>query len=130
MTAEVFRAWTLAAIGRPPRFALEERPVPVPHPQGVSVGIESAVVLSYMNKVLDGSIGYATPPLPFVPGTNAIGRVVAIGAEVSHLAVRLGLRSVRGLHDALRTNSRHLSISHCGAVGRSRAFSRAVSSRA
>jgi len=87
MTAKVFRAWTLAAIGRPPRFALEERPVPVPHPQGVLVGIESAVVLSYMHKVLDGSIGYATPPLPFVPGTNAIGRVVAIGAEVSHLAV-------------------------------------------
>ena len=87
MPAKVFRAWTLVAVGQPPRFVLEERRAPVPHPQGVLVEIESAVVLSYMNKVLDGSIGYATPPLPFVPGTDAIGRVAAIGAEVSHVAV-------------------------------------------
>ena len=48
------------------------------------------MVLSYMGKVLDGRLGYATPRRPFVPGTNAIGIVEATGREVSH--VRAGDR--------------------------------------
>lgn len=84
MPATTFKAWSLAAIGEPLRY--EARPVPAPHARGVLVRIESAMVLSYMAKVLDGSIGYATPPLPFVPGTNAIGRVETIGSEVFHVA--------------------------------------------
>jgi alcohol dehydrogenase len=84
MNTTQFRAWTLPAIGAPLR--LEERSVPQPHPAGVLVRVESAMVLSYMDKVLDGSIGYATPELPFVPGTNAIGVVQAVGPEVSHVA--------------------------------------------
>lgn len=60
--------------------------MPALHPSGVLVRIESAMVLSYMAKVIDGSLGYALPPLPFVPGTNAIGVVQAVGSEVSHVA--------------------------------------------
>lgn len=78
-----FRAWTLPAIGAPLR--LEQRPIPHVHAAGVLVCVESAMVLSYMDKVLDGSIGYATPELPFVPGTNAIGVVQKVGSEVSHV---------------------------------------------
>ena len=85
MSAKTFRAWTLHAFGEELRF--EERKVPVVHPSGILVRIESAMVLSYMGKVVDGSLRYATPPLPFVPGTNAIGRVEAVGAEVSHAGV-------------------------------------------
>lgn len=83
MSVESYRAWSLPAFGQPLRF--EERPVPKPYPSGVLVRIESAMVLSYMNKVLEGTLGYATPPFPFVPGTNAIGRVEAVGPEVFHL---------------------------------------------
>ena len=83
MTAR-YRAWVLDEFGVPLR--LEERPVPPLHPSGVLVRIRSAMVLSYMNRVLDGSLGYATPPFPFVPGTNAIGRVQAVGPEVTHVA--------------------------------------------
>lgn len=43
------------------------------------------MVLSYLAKVLDGSLGYATPPFPFIPGTNAIGRVASVGSEVFHV---------------------------------------------
>jgi alcohol dehydrogenase len=85
MSAGTYQAWTLPAFGRPLERA--ERPVPQPHPAGVVVRIESAMVLSYMARVLEGSLGYATPPFPFVPGTNAIGTVEAAGAEVYHVAV-------------------------------------------
>ena len=85
MTATSFKAWILPAFGAALRF--EEFATPVLHSAGVLVRIESAMVLSYMNKVLDGSLGYAMPPLPFVPGTNAIGRVEAVGSEVSHVGV-------------------------------------------
>jgi alcohol dehydrogenase len=84
MTATSYRAWTLVAPGTPLR--LETRQAPKPHPRGVVVRIESAMLLSYMAKVIDGSLSYALPPLPFVPGTNAIGRVEAVGAEVLHVA--------------------------------------------
>ena len=77
-----FKARTLPAIGAPLR--LEELPVPGLHPSGVLVWGEGFMVLSHMAKVLDGSIAYATPPMPFVPGTNAIGLVEAMGADVSH----------------------------------------------
>jgi alcohol dehydrogenase len=61
-----------------------------PAPDGVVVRIEAAMVLSYTDKVLSGSVPYSLPPLPFVPGTNAIARVVAVGANVGH--VRIGER--------------------------------------
>lgn len=56
-----------------------------PAPDGVLVRIEAAMVLSYMGKVLSGAVPYGLPPMPFVPGTNAIGRVAAVGAQVGHV---------------------------------------------
>jgi len=79
-----FKAWILPALGAPLR--LEERNMPEVNPAGVLVRIESAMVLSYMEKVLNGSTKYAIPQLPFVPGTNAIGVVHSVGADVSHVA--------------------------------------------
>jgi len=38
-----------------------------------------------MGRVLSGQVPYALPPMPFVPGTNAIGRVIATGDNVSHV---------------------------------------------
>jgi alcohol dehydrogenase len=84
MNATQFRAWVLPEIGAALR--LEQRAVPILHPQGVLVRVEAAMVLSYIAKVLDGSIPYALPELPFVPGTNAVGTVEAVGAEVAHVA--------------------------------------------
>jgi alcohol dehydrogenase len=79
-----FHAWMLPKVGAP--LELRQLPIPELHSSGVLVRVHSAMVLSYMSKVLDGSIRYATPPVPFVPGTNAIGVVEAVGREVSHVA--------------------------------------------
>jgi alcohol dehydrogenase len=58
---------------------------PSPEPDGVLVRIEAGMVLSYTGKVLAGSVPYSLPPMPFVPGTNAIGRVIAVGSNVTHV---------------------------------------------
>lgn len=56
-----------------------------PAPDGVVVRIEAGMVLSYTNKLLSGALPYSLPPMPFVPGTNAIARVVATGENVTHV---------------------------------------------
>jgi len=58
---------------------------PRPAPDGVVVRIEAGMVLSYMGRMLSGSVPYSLPPMPFVPGTNAIGRVIAAGDQVGHV---------------------------------------------
>jgi len=77
------KAWRLHA-HNDLRFDTVETPKPAP--DGVLVRIEAGMVLSYMGRVLSGAVPYSLPPLPFVPGTNAIGRVIATGDNVTHVA--------------------------------------------
>ena len=76
------KAWRLYSTGR---LELEDMPVPVPKPLGVVVRMQAAPVLSYMRKVIDGSLNYAMPPLPFIPGTNGTGVVESVGPGVYHV---------------------------------------------
>jgi alcohol dehydrogenase len=76
------KAWRLHA-HNDLRFDTVETPNPAP--DGVLVRIEAGMVLSYMGRVLSGAVPYSLPPMPFVPGTNAIGRVIAAGESVSHV---------------------------------------------
>jgi len=76
------RAWRWHGPGR---WSLDAIPALQPRRGAVVVGIEGAMVLSYARQVLDGTMGYALPPAPFTPGTNAVGRVLAVGKGVYHL---------------------------------------------
>src|ERR1700761_3271403 len=76
------RAWRLHAHND---LRFDEVETPAPAPDGVVVRIEAGMVLSYTGKVLSGSVPYSLPPMPFVPGTNAIARVIAAGSNVSHV---------------------------------------------
>ncbi|HTS53543.1 MAG TPA: zinc-binding alcohol dehydrogenase family protein [Burkholderiales bacterium] len=76
------KAWRLHGPGR---LVFEEVDHPQPKPGGVVVRMEAAPVLSYMKQVIDGSLGYALPAFPFVPGTNGVGIVEAAGVGVYHL---------------------------------------------
>jgi alcohol dehydrogenase len=78
------------------RLELEEVDKPQPRPGGLVVRMEAAPVLSYMRQVMDGSLGYAMPPFPFVPGTNGVGIVDAVGTGVYH--VKTGDRVVLNPH--------------------------------
>lgn len=76
------KAWRLHA-HHDLRF--EDVETPTPAPDGVVVAIEAGMVLSYMGRVMAGQVPYNLPPMPFVPGTNAIGRVIAVGENVGHV---------------------------------------------
>jgi alcohol dehydrogenase len=76
------KAWRLHAHND---LRFDDVETPKPAPDGVLVRIEAGMVLSYMGRVLSGSIPYSLPPMPFVPGTNAIARVIAAGDNVGHV---------------------------------------------
>lgn len=78
------KAWRLHGPGD---LRFDDVATPPPAGDGLVVAIEAAMVLSYTGKVLSGAVPYALPPAPFVPGTNAIGRVIATGATVGHVKV-------------------------------------------
>jgi alcohol dehydrogenase len=77
------KAWRLERPGG--RLELIELETPIPRAGGVVVRMEAAPVLSYMRQVIDGTLGYAVPRGPFVPGTNGVGVVEAVGDGVYHL---------------------------------------------
>src|SRR5580692_10635758 len=76
------KAWRLHAHND---LRFDDVETPKPAPDGVLVRVEAGMVLSYMGRVLSGQVPYSLPPMPFVPGTNAIGRVIATGENVSHV---------------------------------------------
>jgi alcohol dehydrogenase len=76
------KAWRLHAHND---LRFDDVETPKPAPDGVIVRIEAGMVLSYTGKVLSGSVPYTLPPMPFVPGTNAIARVVSTGDNVTHV---------------------------------------------
>jgi alcohol dehydrogenase len=82
MAMATHKAWRLHAHDD---LRFDDVETPAPAPDGVLVRVEAAMVLSYMGRVLSGAVPYSLPPMPFVPGTNAIGRVIATGATVTHV---------------------------------------------
>ncbi|WGS20955.1 MULTISPECIES: zinc-binding dehydrogenase [unclassified Bradyrhizobium] len=76
------KAWRLHAHND---LRFDDVPTPKPAPDGVVVSIEAGMVLSYTNRLLSGALPYSLPPMPFVPGTNAIARVVTTGENVTHV---------------------------------------------
>jgi alcohol dehydrogenase len=77
------KAWRLYGPGG--RLAYEDVDTPRANPGGVVVRVEAAPVLSYMRRIVDGSLTYALPAQPFIPGTNGVGIVEGVGAGVYHV---------------------------------------------
>ncbi|WP_341316175.1 zinc-binding dehydrogenase [Paraburkholderia sp. IMGN_8] len=82
------KAWMLDEPGKP--LALRDVAQPQPRRSAVLVRMEAVPLLSYTRDYVEGKLPYACPPGPFSPGTNGVGRIVAVGEGV--VAFRVGQR--------------------------------------
>ena len=80
------RAVVCNELGPPSLLRIEERPDPEPRPGQVVVAVEAAGV-NYVDALFVGGQYQIRPPVPFVPGTESAGRVVAVGDSVSGIEV-------------------------------------------
>lgn len=93
---QTMRAGVVQGFGRP--LVIEERTVPRPGPGEVLVHIEASGVCHTDVHAADGDWP-AKPTLPFIPGHEGVGRIVALGSGVRHLEEG-GLVGIAWLHDA------------------------------
>ncbi|MEL7128456.1 MAG: zinc-binding alcohol dehydrogenase family protein [Pseudomonadota bacterium] len=77
------KAWMLEKPGG--RFGLETLEMPEATPGSVIVDMKATPLLSYTRTYLNGDMPYAYPDRPFIPGTNGVGIVKAVGASVDHV---------------------------------------------
>lgn len=84
------KAWTVATLGEPTEvLELSERPSPEPGPGQVHVRVR-ATAANFPDVLMIKGLYQVKPPLPFVPGVEICGDVIAVGAGVQH--VRPGQR--------------------------------------
>ena len=92
------RVVSIAAFGPPAEIvSLGERPLPEPGPGEVRVRMGLSPIHNHDLAILRGVYGYR-PALPAVPGTEALGRVDALGEGVTALALgqRVATASANG----------------------------------
>jgi NADPH:quinone reductase-like Zn-dependent oxidoreductase len=81
------RAVTFESFGNPADvLTLGERPLPEPGAGQVRVRMRMAPIHNHDLAIIRGVYGYK-PPLPAVPGTEAVGTLDALGEGVTHLKV-------------------------------------------
>lgn len=80
------RCVVMHSFGKPSEvLELGERPVPEPGPGEVRLQLVLSPIHNHDLAIVRGVYGYR-PPLPAVPGTEAVADVVALGPGVSHLS--------------------------------------------
>jgi alcohol dehydrogenase len=73
--------------GEGPELRIEEVPEPVLQPGCAVVEVEAAFVVSSLRRTLADPSALMLPPLPFTPGMDTVGRVVAAAEDVSGLRI-------------------------------------------
>lgn len=92
------RAVIIEQFGEPEQvLTTAERPVPEPGPGEVRIATTLAPIHNHDLAIIRGVYGYR-PELPAVPGTEAVGRVDALGPEVTGLEIgqRVTVSGVQG----------------------------------
>ena len=64
------------------QLRVEEIPDPIIEPGAVVVKVLAAFVPPYFSEMIDGTVSYSLPPLPFTPGMDTIGEVEQVGDDV------------------------------------------------
>lgn len=99
--SQTMRAWLLDKLGG--TLELVERPVPELRAGSVLIEVDSVMLPSYLQDYVHGRLKtYIAPERPFTPGSNAVGRVVAVGRDVWHL--KPGQRVILSSHLVAQEN--------------------------
>jgi len=81
------KAWQVTELGEPiDVLRLGEVAEPEPGPGQVAVRVRAAAA-NFPDVLMARGHYQVRPPLPFTPGIEACGDVVAVGADVTHVAV-------------------------------------------
>jgi NADPH2:quinone reductase len=72
--------------GGPEAYRMQSRELPPPGKGEIQVSIK-AIGISYVDVLTAEGKYQVTPPLPFIPGSECAGEVVAVGEGVTHLAI-------------------------------------------
>jgi len=84
---DTMRAWRVARLAEPAdALSLDVIPTPAPGPGEVLLRV-GAVAANFPDVLLARGLYQVKPPLPFVPGVECSGTVVALGEGVTELAV-------------------------------------------
>lgn len=82
--AQSMRAWQVTTLGEPAdALTLQSVPMPVPADREVLIRV-AAVAANFPDVLLARGEYQVKPELPFIPGVECSGTVVAVGAEVSN----------------------------------------------
>jgi NADPH2:quinone reductase len=79
------KALVAHAYGPPESFVLEDLPPRAPGPDEVRVRVRSAGI-SFVDLLIAAGKHQSRPPPPFTPGSEFSGEVIAVGAQVAHVA--------------------------------------------
>src|SRR5271154_7450808 len=82
LASQSMRAAVCHELGPPSVLRVEERPDPQPGPGEVAVAVEAAGV-NFVDGLFVAGQYQMKPSLPFVPGSEVAGHVVALGPDVN-----------------------------------------------
>ncbi|MGC6330014.1 NADPH:quinone oxidoreductase family protein [Rhizorhabdus sp. FW153] len=83
---QTMRALAGDSLDGPGVFSLRTLPVPQPGPGEVLVEVE-AVSFGYVDGLITRGLYQLKPAVPYVPGAEIVGRVVAVGPDVANQAI-------------------------------------------
>lgn len=83
---QTMRALAGDSLGGPEVFSLRTLPVPDPGRGEVLIKVE-AVSFGYVDGLIARGLYQLKPPVPYVPGAEIVGRVVAVGPDVTNLRI-------------------------------------------
>ena len=87
------RAWRVRELGEPTDVLRLEADVPAPEPGPKQIAVEVATcALNFPDALLCRGAYQERPPLPFSPGLEVAGRIVALGPGAEQRGLRIGQR--------------------------------------
>lgn len=114
--SDMSRCWAINAYGPPQSLALQKRPQPMPGRDDIVIALEAVALNPLDLKLMSGAMDKFMPvAFPFTPGSDAVGTIVGLGAEVGNFGLGDRVVAVTLRHGAM---AEHMALASSGAVVR------------